>query len=494
MQNTQSPFKAFLVCVLCATLVTGPIGCGARHVAIPAEPLAPGTFQSLHNALQESYADLFRNASSFHFTQAQIDEMSSYLDQSKDYCVTQFKDREESYNRQLDSAQGKLKRASARLADNQRHDMHCRIQDLRALSSQAKALADHGIPTAYDNRKAKLELIEKWPSDEKEIRQEIASGAYLNRHWGDVKDIGFREIEKGQKNDIKAGEEAVKQLKETGLLPHPVDDKEIQDYVNSVAQKVAAHSDLHIPLHVTVLNSKEIDAFALPGGYVFVQRGLLEAADDEAELAGVLGHEIAHDCARHAHKLMERATVAGVLYQAAEIGALVLTGGAVGIGMYYALQYGFYGLGLILDLKLLGVSREFELQADQLGAQYAWNAGYDPNGFVRFFDKMATKEGYVNGLSWFRTHPPFYERMVDAEREIMFLPKKPGLVVNTSQFTAMKKELKKVSAVAKENEKNRPSLLAPEQGCAAPAKLEYKSGEPIEKLCSASAQIQVAGK
>jgi predicted Zn-dependent protease len=73
-------------------------------------------------------------------------------------------------------------------------------------------------------------------------------------------------------------------------------------------------------------------------------------------------------------------------------------------------------------LELLRVSRDYELEADQLGVQYAWNTGYDPGGFIRFFDKVATREGYVNGASWFRTHPPFYERMVDTRREIMFLP------------------------------------------------------------------------
>src|SRR5207245_7063491 len=120
-----------------------------------------------------------------------------------------------------------------------------------------------------------------------------------------------------------------------------LDNKEIQNYVDSVAQRVAQHSDLHIPLHVTVLDSKEINAFALPGGNLFVERGLLEAADDESELAGVIGHEIAHDVARHSHKMMVRATIAGIFFQTAEIAALVLTGGVASIGLAYALEYGF---------------------------------------------------------------------------------------------------------------------------------------------------------
>jgi predicted Zn-dependent protease len=200
----------------------------------------------------------------------------------------------------------------------------------------------------------------------------------------------------------------------------------------------------------------------------FVERGLLEQADDESELAGVLAHEIGHDVARHAHKLMKKATIADIFFQGAEIAALILTGGAVGIGTYYALQYGFYGLGLVLDLKLLGVSREYELEADQLGIQYTWNTGYDPSGFVRFFDKMATQEGCVNGVGWFYDHPPFYQRMVDAERETMFLPERGQLAEQTSAFEQMKKELMGVKQQADKEEKDKPSLLLPEKGCPAP--------------------------
>jgi predicted Zn-dependent protease len=113
------------------------------------------------------------------------------------------------------------------------------------------------------------------------------------------------------------------------------------------------------------------------------------------------------------------------------------------------LQYGFYGLGSALNLELLGVSRDYELEADQLGVQYAWDTGYDPGGFIRFFDKVATREGYVNGASWFRTHPPFYERMVDTRREIMFRPDQPEMMVRTSAFEQMKKELAPIAESAK---------------------------------------------
>jgi predicted Zn-dependent protease len=237
-----------------------------------------------------------------------------------------------------------------------------------------------------------------------------------------------------------------------------------------------------VPLKVAVLDSKEINAFALLGGFLFVERGLLEAVDDEAELAGVIGHEMSHVIARHGHKLMVRAGIMNILFQAAQIAAVLSSGGAGTFGVY-AVQYGFYGLGFVLDLNLLGVSREFELQADQLGIQYTWNSGYDPTGFVRFFDKMATTKGYVEGASWFYDHPPFYERMIEAEREITFLPQKDSVAVQTSEFAEMKKALTRLTTRAKLDEEKRPSLLA-EKGCSPTKKLEYEPGQDIETICS----------
>jgi predicted Zn-dependent protease len=328
-------------------------------------------------------------------------------------------------------------------------------------------------------------VLKNWPALYRETEREIADGSYLKRRWGDVKDIGFRQIEPNQQDDIKRGQEAIEEMRRQGLLPKEVEDKAIQEYVNSVAQRIARHSDLRIPLHVSVLQSREINAFALPGGYFFIQRGLLEAADDESELAGVIAHEISHIVGRHGHKLMKRATIASIFYQAAQVAAVILTGGVVGVGLYYALQYGFYGLGLVLNLKLLGVSRDYEKEADQLGVQYAWNAGYDPAGFVRFFDKMATNKGYVNGASWFRTHPPFYDRMVSVEREILFMPPKPSYITQTSEFEEMKKRLAPITVAAAKEELSKPSLrITREEGCEPPKKLEYQPDQMIEELCA----------
>lgn len=134
---------------------------------------------------------------------------------------------------------------------------------------------------------------------------------------------------------------------------------------------------------------------------------------------------------------------------------------------------------------MLGVSRKFEMQADQLGIQYTWNSDYDPNSFIKFFDKMATHEGYVNSVSWFHTHPPFYERIIHAMRVIMFLPKKKHYIVNTQAFMKMKKELKKVTEQTHKKAKNAPTLEPGKnvKSCAAPKKFEFKPNQPIEDLC-----------
>jgi Zn-dependent protease with chaperone function len=448
----------------------------------------------IHEYLQKPYAELFELASSLKFSDAEVAEEREALKRGEDSCRRRFKEHAKRYGKQLDETRSVLKNSGPKLEDTARHVLHCKIQNLELLRSEADILSGQAIPNAYDNLGAKLDLLLQWPEQNRQILAALDSGSYNQRRWADVKDIGFRQIASNQEDDIKRGQQAVDELKTNGMLPPELDNKAIQQYVKSVADRVAQHSDLKVPLHVTLLQSREINAFALPGGYLFIERGLLEGVDDEAQLAGVISHEIAHDTARHGYKLMKRATIAGIFYQAAQIAAVVLTGGMAGIGLYYALQYGFYGLGLVLDLKLLGVSRDYELEADQLGVQYAWNAGYDASGFIRFFDKMATKVGYANGVSWFRTHPPFVERMVETQREIMYLPKGNDEIVQTSEFLEMKKNLAPIAAEAEKEEVGKPSLLLrKEEGCQPPQKLEYKPGEPIERICSAPvAETQVS--
>ena len=470
---------AFSLIAALACFPSLPVTAGAQN-STPADPPLP-----LRDTLQKGYPELFDLAPTLNFEPREIQKLRETFKGSKDSCRNTFRSHAKLYQQQIDSARKNLKSGGDKLPDTQRHDLHCTIQNYDLLKSEADVLSGQAIPTAYENLNSKLDLIEQWPEQYRLTMAEVSSGSYTTRRWGDVKDIGFRVIASGQQDDVKRGQQALEEMRRAGLLPPNLENKAIQSYVDSVAQRIAQHSDLKVPLHVTLLDSREINAFALPGGYLFIERGLLEAADDESELAGVIAHEIAHDTARHSAKMMKRATIASLFYSAAQVAAMILTGGVAGIGMYYALQYGFYGLGMVIDLRLLGVSREYELEADQLGVQYAWNSGYDMTGFNRFFDKMATKEGYVNGVSWFRTHPPFYQRMVQAQREMMFMPKQAERIVQTSAFEAMKKELAPIAAAAEKEEVGKPSLLmTKEEGCKAPGKIEYKPGQPIEELCA----------
>lgn len=479
----MSYFKSSLLPIVAASalLLTG---CAARRVAPPQPPVAATVHNELQSKIALPYNELFDVASGLKFTPKDLQDMRKHLDETRAYCTQRAKDNATRFEKQVNAGLDELKHLPKDAGESQRHDLHCKVQDMRSSKAQMDMLAQHLVPTAFQNSDAKIELLEKWPADEQLIRQRISSGEYRQRRWANVEDIGFRKIEENQKDDIKRGEDAVRQLRQQSAMPREIENQQIRDYVSTVAQNLARNSDLEVPLKVVVLDSKEVNAFALPGGFLFVQRGLLEEADDEAQLAGVLAHEMAHVAARHSHRLYKKALASSIAFQAAQIAALIMTGGVSSIGSYYALQYGFYGLGFALELNLLGVSRDYELEADQLGIQYAWKSGYDPDGFIRFFDKMASKHGYAMGVSWFRTHPPFYDRMVRSKEEIKYLPPKEAWVVQTQQFEQMKRVLKDVSAKSNaEQDAKGPSLLGKEEKCEKPKQL-YKSEDPIENICN----------
>ncbi len=282
MPSDSSYGRRVLAVLLAELLALGPLPAAAQSGKPPAPPLPKEIFQSMQEALQRPYLDLFEEAARLEYSPVQIEAMRKYLDQARAFCVRQYRQRASAYQKERERAQADLKRRTAGLEDAERRRIHCRIQNLRILESQTQMLAEHAIPTAYENKKAKLELIEKWPEELRRIRAEIASGAYHRRRFGDVKDIGVRELVPGQERDVKDGQEAVRQLKMTGLLPPELDNAAIRKYVAGLAQTIAARSDLRVPLNVTLLNSKEINAFALLGGFLFIQRGLLEAVEDGA--------------------------------------------------------------------------------------------------------------------------------------------------------------------------------------------------------------------
>jgi hypothetical protein len=419
--------------------------------------------------IKKSYLDLLELDQIQKLSPREIKSAEEELNKAKDAEQARLKKEEDrieadlkAARRRLDELNKKASRDDAEAA-KERTEIHCAVLTLEADLAKTKTTRDKAVPISYQNKFAKLDLIQKWPKIRAEIEQKIEFGRARERQYGNVEDIGVRDLgienlAEKQHQDIKTGQDAIREMKTQGLMPPEVEDKELTKYVEKLAGTITHNSDLKVPIKVTVLDSMEINAFALPGGFLFVNTGLINKAESESELAGVLAHEIAHAAARHGARLMKRATIAEILFQAAQVGAIIFTGGAVGIGTYYALQYGFYGLGMVLDLTLLGVSRDYEAEADQLGAQYAWQAGYDPQGFITFFDKMANDEGYVKSASFFRTHPPFLERIISTFSEITYLPAKSHLQVDSSDFGQAKKRVAELIKKREQEEKNRPTL------------------------------------
>ncbi|MBI3941355.1 MAG: M48 family metalloprotease [Acidobacteria bacterium] len=413
-----------------------------------------------------SYLDILERADQLSVTAQQLGTMKERFererkkeqDELKDH-IKSLENEEKTLQKQLEEMNKQASQDTPEMAQK-RKDLHCRIVKIEKDISDAKIKKDTTTQVEYENRLAKLELAQRWPSEQREIQRQLQAGTARQRQFGNVDDIGVRIIQEGQSDDIKRGQDAIKELKEMGLLPPEVDDATVKDYVTSVGQKLSLGSDLKVPLQVTLLNSEEINAFALPGGYLYINSGLILKAENESELAGVMAHEMAHVTARHSARLNKKATIANVLFQGAQLAAMIFTGGAVSsLLAYYALQYGFYGLGLAISLTLLGVSREYETEADQLGVQYLWKSGYDPKGFVTFFDKMASDKGYVRSTSFFRTHPAFADRIIHSFREITFLPSKEEYIYDTPDFHKAQDQLKKtVEEMRKTKPANAPSL------------------------------------
>lgn len=436
----------------------------AMTIALPASE-ASVTRASLPQLVTRPYLELLELAPTVSFKPQEFEALRKELTREREVETERLKKEEREFDGRLSALRDQLKslnKESSRDTEKmaaRRTAVHCEILRLEKVRTQKRLEREHAMPVGFDNKLAKADLIEQWPAKKTEIDRVIAAGRARDRRWGDVEDIGVRKVSSDQEKDIKLGEEAVRDMKLYRLMPPELEQKEATAYVRSLAERIAANSDMTVPVKVTILRSQEINAFALPGGFLFIDTGLLERAENESELAGVIAHELAHVSARHGAQLLKRARLASLFLQSAQIAAMIATGGIAGIGTYYALQGGFFGLGMVLDLSLLGVSRKFEAEADQLGAQYAWRAGYDPRGFITFFDKMASEKGYIQSASFFRTHPPFFERILSTVSEMEYLPKSEALKMDSTEFREFKRRL--TDAVKKEasaDKKDKPAL------------------------------------
>jgi predicted Zn-dependent protease len=231
------------------------------------------------------------------------------------------------------------------------------------------------------------------------------------------------------------------------------DDPVVNEYVNRVGQNLVRNSDAQVPFTIKVVESEEINAFALPGGFFYVNTGLILAADDESELAGVMAHEIAHVTARHGTEQAAK----GQLFNIASI-PLIFLGGPIGFGLRQA-------AGILIPLQFLEFSRDHEAEADYLGLQYLYKTGYDPGAAVSFFEKLQARETAKPGTisKMFRTHPPTEDRITKTKSNIeLILPEKEQYVVTTSEFDTIKMRLAEYENRKPQVEEDRgPSLRRP---------------------------------
>jgi predicted Zn-dependent protease len=252
----------------------------------------------------------------------------------------------------------------------------------------------------------------------------------------DIDAIGNREIGgRGLGNwysletEIRIGKEYAQIVESsTKLVKDPV----ITEYVNRIGQNIVRNSDSKLPFTIKVIDASEVNAFALPGGYFYVNSGLLLLADEEAELAGVMAHEIAHVAARHAMRQMTRANFANI----ASI-PLIFVGGGIGYAARSA-------AGLGLPMTFLKFSRGFEEEADYLGLQYMFKTGYDPQSFMAFFEKMQAREKVKPGTlsKVFASHPPIESRIAKTQKQLETkLPAHSQYVVTRSEFDDVRARL-----------------------------------------------------
>ena len=230
--------------------------------------------------------------------------------------------------------------------------------------------------------------------------------------------------------EIKMGKQYAMMVEQTARM---VQDLVINEYVNRIGQNLVRNSDAKVPFTIKVIDSDEINAFALPGGFFYVNSGLILAADEEAELAGVMAHEIAHVAARHAMQQMTRA-------QYARMATIPL----IFVGSWGVYEAASMAINLALPLTFMKFSRDFESEADFLGVQYMYKTGYDPQAFITFFEKIEAKNKKQPGLlaKAFASHPPTPDRITKTQAEIRkILPSQPEYVLSTSEFDSVKARL-----------------------------------------------------
>jgi predicted Zn-dependent protease len=302
-------------------------------------------------------------------------------------------------------------------------------------------------PASKKSKSSDTKLADNQPLPENE-HPDVKPGSEA-----DVYSIGHRSVGKGLdfyslQKEIALGKQLAQQVDQEAKF---INDPVVVAYVNKVGQNLVRNSDARVPFTIKVVDSDVVNAFALPGGFFYVDSGLILHADSEAELAGVMSHEIAHVCARHGTKDMTKQSIVNL----ASIPAMIFI-------PYTWAGYAIYqGMNFAIPLTFLRFSRRDEAEADFLGTQYMWKAGYDPNAFVAFFEKVESDEKKQPGTipKIFDTHPPTPDRIEAVQQEIAtILPPRSEYIETTSEFDQVKARLQRIDANLRVKNSNGPTL------------------------------------
>jgi predicted Zn-dependent protease len=316
-------------------------------------------------------------------------------------------------------------------------------QSQQQTSGQQPAAQQPSAQPSADQSQTTQDSTQPAPEQQKDIpnvkpgsKQDV--NAIGNRSVG--KGLDFYSIEK----EIALGKQLAQEVDKSAKF---IDDPVVTEYVNRVGQNLVRNSDARVPFTIKVIDSDVVNAFALPGGFFYVNSGVILHADEESEMAGVMAHEIAHVCARHGTKQATK----GEIMNLASIPAMIFI-------PYSWAGYAIYqGMNFAIPLTFLKFSRNDEAEADYLGLQYMYKAGYDPNSFVAFFEKVQADEKKQPGTipKVFSTHPPTPDRIEAVQKEIAtILPARDQYIVTTSEFDSVKARLQMIEANIKVKDKN----------------------------------------
>ncbi|MEO7653892.1 MAG: M48 family metallopeptidase [Bryobacteraceae bacterium] len=303
----------------------------------------------------------------------------------------------------------------------------------------------------------------------------LTAGAALakDKKRRDLEEIGNRDVGRGInfysiEKEIALGRQLAQEVQRQAKM---ADDPIIGEYINRLGQNLVRNSDAKIPFTFQIVDAQQFNAFALPGGFICVNSGLIRATESESELAGALAHEIAHVTARHMTRQATRSRIA----EYATL-PMVLLGGW---GGYAARQ----AAGLMIPMSYLSFSRAFESEADMYGLQYMYKAGYDPTASIDLFERMLTLEIRRPGTiaKVFQSHPMTEDRIRKTQRDIAeTLPDRQEFVVTTSEFNEMRARTVELYFYRKREEKDpgRPRLR---KDPSAGEKAEAEDGHPVLK-------------